>query len=615
MFRSFLRRVIPPLFAVSIVLGAAFLFFNQAAFAQSTAGAQQNVQQIAQEAGVGGSTDLMQIIGRVINIFLGFLGVIFLGLMLYAGFLWMTAGGDAEKVEQAKHSIRNAVIGLVIIALSWAIVTFVFNALIGATGGGGSGGPGGGGPGSGGFPTGAGSLGGGIVESHIPSRNAVDVPRNAPIMVTFRKPIRIASVIRDYNDNGTPIDLSDDTATEGVNDAAIKIYRTDAGVATALPTDQVRVRFTADRRTFVFRPVQLLGTATAPTSYTVELNGGRDGVLLENGDLAFGGAFASGYDWQFEVGTLSDTTPPRVVSVIPPTGNLVARNAIVQITFSEAIDPTSATGLVSGGQGFQNIRMHSGGVATAPLDGEYRIGNQYRTVEFIPNTSCGRNSCGVDMFCLPGASTVDAIVKAATLDGTGPAAQFVQSGYDGVVDMVGNSLDGNANGTAQGPGADDYTWAFGTSDEINRTPPTIEETTPSADPMDPGQSNIDPFAPIIARFDSPILSSTVNGETASILAQEPTFMIDTFWWTSRVEPLQADNTPMTEPGDIAAKSQVLIDHRMFGATTEYDPFLHSGIQNIYQNCFNPAVGPACPAGPGGVNCCQGTRQSAVCQFP
>lgn len=606
-------------FAVLIFAGTAFLFaaFGAPEVLAQTQQSADTAAQVAQEAGIG-DTSLPQLIGRIINIFLGLLGVILLVLLIYAGFLWMTAGGDETKVAKAKLYIRNAIIGLVIIAAAWAIVAFVFNALLGigggGFGGGGGGGGGGAGGGGGGFPSRGGSLGGGIVENHVPSRNARDVARNTAIIVTFKEPIALSSLIRDYNDNGTPADTSDDTVTEGVNTDAVAIYPTGQGPEAALTTAQVRVRFTEDRQTFIFRPVELLGNPSGNTGYTVELRGGRDGVLLENGDLAFGGSFASGYEWAFEVGTVTDERPPQITSVVPRPGGQYARNVVVQINFNEAIDPTSATGFVNGGSGFQNIRVHAGGANSPALDGEYRISNRYRTIEFIPSENCGTNSCGVQMFCLPGSAAIDARVVAATLEGAGPAAQFLAGGYDGVVDMAGNSFDGNENGTTDGQGADDYTWAFGTAPEVNLAAPTLEMTIPPSDPTDPSQSNIDFFAPVIARFNTLLLSSSVNTENAYIEAKEPADYADTFWWRTELESLTSQNQPVTSQDDPAMKSQVSIVHRAYASSTEYHPFLLSGIQDVYQNCFNPTVGPGCPAGPGGANCCQGTRQAAACAF-
>lgn len=79
-------------------------------------------------------TDIRLIIARIINVFLGILGIIAVGLILYAGYLWMTAGGDDTKIAAAKKTLINSVIGLVIILSSFAITQFVINRLSEATG-------------------------------------------------------------------------------------------------------------------------------------------------------------------------------------------------------------------------------------------------------------------------------------------------------------------------------------------------------------------------------------------------------------------------------------------------------------------------------------------------
>ncbi len=65
----------------------------------------------------------------VIQAFLSLLGIIFVVLMLVAGYNWMTAGGEEEKIRKAKDTIKRAIIGLAIIILSYAITYFVFKYL------------------------------------------------------------------------------------------------------------------------------------------------------------------------------------------------------------------------------------------------------------------------------------------------------------------------------------------------------------------------------------------------------------------------------------------------------------------------------------------------------
>ncbi|MCC7523000.1 hypothetical protein IT407_04370 [Candidatus Uhrbacteria bacterium] len=84
------------------------------------------------QAGVG-DADLTVIVGNIINIVLGFLGIVLLFYLLLAGWTWMSAGGDSKKVDEAKTMIRNAIIGLVIIVASYAIANFVITQLANIT--------------------------------------------------------------------------------------------------------------------------------------------------------------------------------------------------------------------------------------------------------------------------------------------------------------------------------------------------------------------------------------------------------------------------------------------------------------------------------------------------
>jgi len=75
----------------------------------------------------------------VINIFIGLVGLIAVILFLYAGFLWMTAAGNEEKVTKARSMMIAAVIGIVIIFLAFALSKFVINKITDISGAGDSG--------------------------------------------------------------------------------------------------------------------------------------------------------------------------------------------------------------------------------------------------------------------------------------------------------------------------------------------------------------------------------------------------------------------------------------------------------------------------------------------
>ncbi len=68
---------------------------------------------------------LVGTIGSLIKTALSLVGILFLILMIYAGFIYMTARGDEKKVGEAKSMIIGAVIGIVIIAAAYAVTSFV----------------------------------------------------------------------------------------------------------------------------------------------------------------------------------------------------------------------------------------------------------------------------------------------------------------------------------------------------------------------------------------------------------------------------------------------------------------------------------------------------------
>ena len=69
---------------------------------------------------------LMLLFKAALEPFVGFLAFAFI---LYAGFLWMTAGGNEENVTKAKTMMRNAVVGFIIISAAYATVNFVITSL------------------------------------------------------------------------------------------------------------------------------------------------------------------------------------------------------------------------------------------------------------------------------------------------------------------------------------------------------------------------------------------------------------------------------------------------------------------------------------------------------
>jgi len=94
---------------------------------------QTMVEGVQTASGVGQQASLETMIGNIINIALGFIGVLLLVYILWAGFVWMTAGGDTKKVEEAQTRIRNAIIGLLVIIVAFALSNFILGSLINVT--------------------------------------------------------------------------------------------------------------------------------------------------------------------------------------------------------------------------------------------------------------------------------------------------------------------------------------------------------------------------------------------------------------------------------------------------------------------------------------------------
>ncbi len=544
-----------------------------------------------------GREDIRIIIAKLIRIFLGLLGIIAVAIVVYGGFIWMTAAGEPKKVSQAKMILTSGVIGLLIILASFAITQFIFNSLFDAI-----------------YGRQAqvesyiaqynerlsGSLGMGIIESHYPARGARDIARNSRIVITFKEAINPASIINDTNGNGAFGDAGDKLNTDNV-----KISK--SAQRTEGPYVAAGAGMTADRKTFVFMPDDYLGSSLENVWYTVNLKGGRDGIKKVDGSAAFEGSFSEGYAWEFETGVFLDVTPPKLLSIIPRSGTY-PRNVIIQMNFSEGVDPTSASGIaeVTGEilSGFNNIEIKGGNVSLA---GTFSIGNEYKTVEFVTDDFCGTNSCGGDVFCLPANSEIKTLIKAATLSSAPPAAEFP---YDGVVDLAANSFDGTGDGIASGPSNDNFSSIFNTSNTIDLRPPTILSIYPD---IDEGSVGLD--SPLFAIFDKVMSATTLNTRNVAFIS-EPIYE---YWYTVASENLNNNNEPTL---DNPTRTKMTIRHNPFAPSTDqvrfdYYPSLNSEVKDLMQNCYWPGKGPSlsgvCATTDAAPYCCNGTPSRNKCE--
>jgi len=474
-----------------------------------------------------------------------------------------------------------------------------------------------------------------------------------------------------------------------LNSNVIKIYRTyctDADAAcssdesksnhegrdNALSADEVAVT-TNNNKSFTFAPKNWLGERNKEIWYSIYLD---SGLQKENGDKAFG--LSGYYEWKFATNGMLDLTPPKVTSVIPIHQDNAQfnscveaccadkdcssqdisskcrtdcgawpRNIIVQINFSEAVDPTTV-----GGQANESkIQIKNGDNL---VQGTYKIANQYKTVEFITNDLCGTNSCGDNVYCLPGNANLTGIVQAATLkncstsdncpsdysecvvtDKTNPdnhackkpnTNEFypLSESDDGVVDTCGNSLDGNSvdnpgpnklggDGVAQGPPSaaapknpDNFYWQFFTNNTVDLTSPKIISVKPTV-----GEEGVVLNKLIEIEFDKLMMRSTLktgcgynnDPSLCYITIHDPncndgnsTFCLG-YWINSYNKDSNNDGIP---DGTWAQ-----ITHQRFSQGVTYSTEVSSKVMDLFQNCYQPCEGPGCPNLSSGYSCCEG----------
>ncbi|MFZ2189296.1 MAG: hypothetical protein WA057_06270 [Candidatus Magasanikiibacteriota bacterium] len=87
----------------------------------------ENLKTVAGGGGAGFEVNntFGNVVGNVINVALTLVGLIFLVLTVYAGYLWMTARGEEEQVKKAQKIVTESVIGLVLVLGAYAITYLV----------------------------------------------------------------------------------------------------------------------------------------------------------------------------------------------------------------------------------------------------------------------------------------------------------------------------------------------------------------------------------------------------------------------------------------------------------------------------------------------------------
>lgn len=71
--------------------------------------------------------DAVNILIAVSTFILGISGTFALLMFVYGGFMWVSSGGSQERITKGKTIVRNAVVGLIIIFVSYGLISFAIS--------------------------------------------------------------------------------------------------------------------------------------------------------------------------------------------------------------------------------------------------------------------------------------------------------------------------------------------------------------------------------------------------------------------------------------------------------------------------------------------------------
>jgi hypothetical protein len=306
---SFLKK-----FGLPLLVFLTIFALSQTAFAAGEINA--GINQVDNNI-ILGDVSPMNIVVRIINILLGFLGFTAVCIFIYAGFVWMTSAGSEEKINQAKQLLKNAVIGILIILSAWGIVTYIFSKLLGITGNGGA--INSATDGSNFKNLSLGALGACSVESVYPTPESKEVSRNAAILVSAKEPFQLDTICIDKNKNAC---ACDNTANCNlINPQNIQIYKTADG--NSCLTDckanlqSVEVSVATGAKTLILRPVGYLGNSSGNVEYAIRLTGD---IKKFGGESLFKSCSSEFLEWKFETNSKLDLEAPQIIfgGIFPP---------------------------------------------------------------------------------------------------------------------------------------------------------------------------------------------------------------------------------------------------------------------------------------------------------
>jgi hypothetical protein len=178
--------------------------------------------------------------------------------------------------------------------------------------------------------------------------------------------------------------------------------------------------------------------------------------------------------------------------------------------------------------------------------------------------------------------TYEVLIRAAQ---TFSGASFEAVPFSGALDVSGNSLDGNHNGSVDAVArtsnvfpteltGDNYHWSYNLNRTLDLTPPYLVQTTPGLD-----ATYVEPYNELSMLFSKKMRAESLYN-------------------------IRIDETPTSTSGNSICFSPyavttstggtyVLLNHCPFDATNRhyYFPVADSSVEDIHFNCFYPGLGP------------------------
>lgn len=88
-----------------------------------------DIAPITKEASFIQDFTIAQVVALIFNVIIQLSAAIFLVMLLFGGFTYLTAGANEESTEKAKKIMINSVVGLIIVTAAYGVGRWILNAL------------------------------------------------------------------------------------------------------------------------------------------------------------------------------------------------------------------------------------------------------------------------------------------------------------------------------------------------------------------------------------------------------------------------------------------------------------------------------------------------------